>query len=345
MVAATLPGGLVARGARFGSNWRWMKFQLPRLLRGALGGALAVGLIAFVAPNSAHAEEPVPPYLRSLNIWRANVGLPPVTDTPAWSPGLREHSNYLIELGALSHQEDLNRPGATPDGARAGAASVIAAWTYSAVRTESNVIAEWIRAPFHSVHLFEPRWQRTAYGEARQSGRVPLDGAAALDVIRGVGAKVRIDRPITFPGDGTTVPLAEFTSEVPDPLTSCPGYTAPAGLPLLAMFPEPILGASAELRMDGNLIPSCLIDQRYTNPDAPSQEIGRALLKQKNAVIVIPRAPLVAGVTYEATVASSGGVLRWSFRFDPSSGPTAGRTIGIGATRKSAAANSGSAKS
>ena len=310
-----------------------------------LSGALVAGVLAFAAPSASPAQDYAPAFLRSLNAWRANVGLPPVADTPAWSQGLREHSNYLIELGALSHQQDPSRPAATPDGARAGASSVIAAWNYSAVRTESDVIAEWIRAPFHSIHLFEPRWQRTAYGEARQSGRVPLDGAAALDVIRGVGARVRIDRPITFPGDGTTVPLSEFTSEVPDPLTSCPGYTAPSGLPLLALFPEPISGASAELRMDGNLVASCLIDQRYSNPDAPSQEIGRALLKQKNAVIVIPRAPLTPGATYEATVVSSAGVVRWSFRVDPSSTPTAGRTIGIGTTRKAAAANAGSAKS
>ncbi len=312
-----------------------MTFQLPALRRARpLLGAVGLAVVVAFAPVPSRAQETVAPWLRSLNIWRANVGLPAIVENPVWVEGLREHSNYLVELGAVSHQQDPNRPGATAEGAKAGGSSVVIAWSYSAVPTESSVIAEWVRAPFHAVHLFEPRFQRSAYGEARQSGRLPVDGAAALDVLRGVGPKVRIDRPITFPGDGTSVPLTDFTAEVPDPLTSCPGYAAPTGLPLLALFPEPVTSSSAELRVDGVVVPSCLIDQRYVNPDAQAQDLVRGLLRQKNAVVIVPRFPLLPGSTYEASVASSAGILRWGFRVDPAAGPSAGRPITITSARK-----------
>ena len=312
-----------------------MKFQLPALRRARpLLGAVGLAVVVAFAPSSSRAQETAAPWLRSLNTWRANVGLPPITENPEWLQGLREHSNYLVELGAVSHQQDPNRLGATAEGAKAGGSSVVIAWNLSAVSTESSAIAEWVRAPFHALHLFEPRWQRSAYGEARQPGRLPVDGAAALDVLRGVGPKIRVDRPITFPGDATSVPLTDFTSEVPDPLTSCPGYAAPTGLPLLALFPDPVTTTSAELRVDGVVVPSCLIDQRYVNPDSAAQDLARTLLRQKNAVVIVPRFPLLPGSTYEATVVSSAGNLRWSFRVDPAAAPSAGRPVTISAARK-----------
>lgn len=302
-----------------------------RRIRTITIGLTAAAVLAspFALPTPSTAQSATPTWLAGLNAYRANVGLPAVTEAPEWTQSLTEHVNYMMATGTISHGQDPNGPGATAAGAAAAAAAVLTAWTGAQTRSQTDLINEWVKAPFHSVHFFEPRWQRTAYAELRSPGRQPFEGTAALDVIRGVGPRVRPARPITFPGDGTTVPVGDFTSEVPNPLTSCPGYSAPSGVPLMVLYPDPVSGATADLKGDGTTLETCVIDANYSNPDPTGQATGRALLKQKNAIVVMPRLPLRSGVAYTVTVTSSAAPVTWSFKVDPSAGPTAGAPIAL----------------
>lgn len=70
-----------------------------------------------------------------------------------------------------------------------------------------------------------------------------------LDVLRGRDS-ASIGHPVLFPGDGVTTRLRDFTGEHPDPLESCPGFTEPSGLPIIALLPEaPTVGTTATVTL------------------------------------------------------------------------------------------------
>lgn len=275
--------------------------------------ALAVGVLSAIAggPGSAQASEPE--WLGIVNAYRTSTGLPRVAEDETWMTGVTKHAVYLAMTGSMVHGEDPSSPFYTPDGAAAAEKSVLGGWRGS-IRSDRDLIDGWMTAPFHAIHFFEPRLQRIAFASNRGTPGASLDSSAVLDVIHGLGSKVVPDRPVTFPANASTTPLTTFVAETPNPLTSCPGYSAPAGLPLLAMFPSAPGNATAYLTTDGRAVDSCLIDSNYVNPDASAQKTARTLLTQKNAVVLVPRLPLQPGATYTARVATAtAGTVEWSF--------------------------------
>jgi Cysteine-rich secretory protein family len=121
---------------------------------------------------------------------------------------------------------------------------------------------------------------------------------------------------VVWPGDGSAVPLVRFAGvESPDPLTSCPGWTALSGLPLLIHRPKPTEVISATLT-DGNRPGPKLCSLTaltYVNPKPLDQAQGRALLLPGNAIL-LPKAPLVAGHLYRVQVVLADGEhLDWHF--------------------------------
>ena len=90
-----------------------------------------------------------------------------------------------------------------------------------------------MQAPFHAVGILDPALQRVGFGIYQEAGGAMHMGAA-LDVARGVSAvPSTVSFPIAWPAEGMTVPQRMFWGENPNPLTSCPGYAAPAGLPII----------------------------------------------------------------------------------------------------------------
>jgi uncharacterized protein YkwD len=252
-------------------------------------------------------------WLDTLNAYRSNVGLPAVAYDSLLQNGVDLHAKYLAVTGAIAHSEDPANPLFTESGAKAASQSLVGGWA-GRDRTDREVIEDWIIAPFHATHIFEPRLQRAALGVNRNEPGAALNVAAVLNIIGGIGPKTKVSEPIVFPGRGTSIPLTIFRTETPDPLTHCPGFTAPAGLPLMAMFPTMPDNVTASLATGGAPVETCTIDANYNNPDPERQNVGRTLLAQKHMVIVIPRAPLVAGTEYEATVTGGqAGTVKWKF--------------------------------
>jgi uncharacterized protein YkwD len=121
---------------------------------------------------------------------------------------------------------------------------------------------------------------------------------------------------VLWPGDGSAVPLVRFAGvESPDPLTSCPGWTALSGLPLLIHRSKPTEVVSATLT-DGNRPGPkicALTALTYVNPNPVDQAQGRALLQHGDAIL-LPKAPLVAGHLYRVQVVLADGErLDWHF--------------------------------
>jgi hypothetical protein len=153
--------------------------------------------------------------------------------------------------------------------------------------------------------------------------------AAALNVIDGLGSSppASVAFPVMWPANGLTVNLRSYTgSESPDPLASCAGYTAPSGLPIILQLgagnavafggPSPVTQFS--LTEGATPRESCEFDENNyvnaTDPNYPTlQNLGRAVLSTRDAIVIVPRNPLTPGATYTVSVTANSQVYTWSF--------------------------------
>ena len=264
--------------------------------------------------------EPSAQWLERLNFYRASALLPPVVEDSALSGAVRQHTRYMLAHGLVGHSEDRRDAWTTPEGAAAAAASNLAGSTREG-ESDAWAVDLWMQAPFHALGMLDPSLRQVGFGIGYAS-RGRLQTAAGLDVIRGLGAlPAHALYPILWPADGMAVPLTTHVAEYPSPLTSCPGYVAPAGLPVLVQ-----LGSGMDVpRVTGSWIlegetplEHCVFDEgSYRNRDAGQQQLGRRILASRNAIVLIPRAPLKPGSRYRAVVEVNGRLIDWRFAIDP----------------------------
>jgi uncharacterized protein YkwD len=254
--------------------------------------------------------------LAYVNYYRAMALLPGVTEDSAWSGGDQLHARYSVKNDFLAHSEDPGNIYYTPAGAAAAAASnQIGSWDVTA--TDEWAVDTWMTAVFHAAGILDPGLRQVGYGAYRESDG-GLRMAAALDVIRGLGSVPGgISFPVKWPGDGMVVPLRQAYSETPSPLTSCPGYATPSGLPVLLIFgggdPAPLVTGHSFYQA-GTPLEHCVFDgTTYVNQDANLQALGRAILRARNAITLVPRAPLTPGASYTASITVSGIAHQWTF--------------------------------
>jgi len=173
-------------------------------------------------------------------------------------------------------------------------------------------------APFHAVAVLDPALQQVGFGSYREA-----DGgwqmAATMDVARGQGTiPITTTFPIAYPGDGKVSVLKSFEGgEWPDPLESCPGYSAPAGLPIILQIGPGNLTPSvtAHTLMQGAIsLEHCLFDETsYVNSVGSTQTTGRNILNSRDAIVLIPRQPLTPGATYTVSISTNEQTYTWSF--------------------------------
>jgi hypothetical protein len=299
--------------------------------RCVIAALVAVLVFAVAAPAGA-ADDPVDAlpvnatWLQTLNAWRAASGLPAVTENVMWSDGAVKHSKYMVETPDYGHDEDSGGEWATMEGHDAGANGNVAA-SSDATKSDRKFVEQWITAPFHAAGLLDPKLASSGFGAYRRAGATPWPAAATLDVIRGRTAPDPVG-PTLFPGDDSVLPVAQQSyrgGESPDPLSPCAGYagsTVNTGTPLFVLLPQAPTAATltATVEQDNATVDSCAYDETsYTNPDAPSQTLGRDVLAGRHQVVVIPKDPLTPGSHYDVSVsvtyagAMAPTVTSWSF--------------------------------
>ncbi len=281
--------------------------------------AMSLALPGFAAPAGADPDPlaSLPanaPWLETLNAWRAESHVDPVTENTTWSDGDAKHSKYIVETGDFGHDEDNGGPFATPEGTLAGANGNVAA-SSDATKSDRAFIEQWITAPFHAAGMLDAQLATTGFGSYRRAGATPWPAAATLDVIRGrTGTAPTL--ATTFPGYNSVLPVGQqeyHGGESPDPLSGCDGYNdgglISTGVPLFALLPQaPTAGdLSASLTRDGGIpVTSCAYDETsYANADAPSQTLGRAVLAGRHQVIVVPKQPLHPGSVYHVSISET----------------------------------------
>ena len=273
-----------------------------------------------MTPWPTATPDPTPPsgdWLGYVNYYRALAGLPALSENSTWSDGCWLHARYMVKNDYVGHSEDPGNPWYTVEGAEAAASSNVMA-SSSTSATDEGAIDSWMRGPFHAVGILDPALQQTGYGSYREAIGTWQMGAA-LDVLRGLGSvPPSVEFPVRWPGDGVTVPLTAYLGgETPDPLTSCPGYSVPSGLPLIVQIGSggltPNVTAHA-FSQGGTPLEHCVFDEiDYTNPNPSHQSLGRGVLDMRDAIVLIPRQPLTPGATYTASITTNGETYTWSF--------------------------------
>lgn len=285
------------------------------LLRHPSAPVGCVLLSVFAAAVTTRAESGSP-WLDRVNFFRAMAALPPVTENPALSGAVLEHVRYMVSQGEVTHAQKAGDPWATPAGAAAAAASNLAG-SPNPFEPESWAVDMWMQAPFHALGILDPALRSVGFGIHRAPGG-RLQTAAGLDVLRGRGTPpASLIYPVVWPANGWTVPIATHVAEYPSPLTSCGGYQAPTGLPLIVQLgsdERPSRVTASWFAEGTRKLDHCIFDGgSYENRDAPQQRLGRRILAAHNAIVVIPRRPLRPGARYRAVIEVNGRRIDWTF--------------------------------
>ncbi len=257
-------------------------------------------------PPTANAC-PVPGWLARLNYWRATAGLPPLVENGSWSQGDHLHAIYMVKNQLVTHYETPGVPFYTAAGDTAARNSNIEVNSVT-TSTDDKAIDWWMGAPFHAMGMMDPRLTSTGFGAYREV-RSGWEAAFALDVIRGNSFSGGTF-PVYWPGNGMTVPLRSYSgNEFPDPLSACPGYSLPTGLPVFVELGGNVATTVTLHSFTGNGTPlaHCVIDSTH-NPSLAGY------LTSRGGVIVIPRAPLQPGVLYTVTLTVNNAPYTWSFQ-------------------------------
>jgi uncharacterized protein YkwD len=282
-------------------------------------------------------ERPCPPvtvpssgsWLDYLNYYRATACLPPVTEDTDLTDGDHKHAIYMVKNDVLLHDEDPNNPWYTSEGQIAAQQSNLAG-SGDMKTTDLWAIDTWMQAPFHAVGILDPHLFQVGYGSYREADG-NLQMAAALNVIAGTNYTENIKYPVFWPSNGTTIPIRLHWGEYPNPLTSCPGYEVPSGLPLVIQIgPGDITPhvSTTTFTQNGRFLEHCVFDETtYTNPDADQQNLGRTILGTRDAIVLIPKSSLSPGMTYTVSITVNGQTYTWSFNTSDTSQATENRNL------------------
>ncbi len=284
-----------------------------RLAIPVLGALCVAALPAIPAPAGVHiATVPAASsgWLAEFNSWRANAGLPALTENTTWSAGDYNHALYMVKNDLVTHYETAGTPYYTTAGDTAARASNIYVSSSTATSDES-AIDWWMQAPFHALGMMDPRLTSTGFGSYREV-KSGWNMGAAVDVLSGNSFSGG-SYPVYFPGNGTSEPLTTYGgNEFPDPLQACSGYAAPTGLPVFVEVGGNVATTAGPVHsFTGNGVPlaHCVIDSN--SPGVGSNLTGRG------GVIVVPKLPLVAGVKYVVALTVNGVPYTWSFTVGP----------------------------
>ena len=171
--------------------------------------------------------------------------------------------------------------------------------------------------PFHAIPILQPKLKEVGYGAYREADG-GMQMGAGVDVYRGIDILAQMTYPVFYPANGKVLPVEQYSGgETPDPLSPCTGYTTPSGPPVIAQFGDGFtaINLTAHSFRQGNTeLEHCIYTETsYTNADPQQQSMGRSVLGNQDAVVIIPRYPLATGQSYTVQMTVNGQAYSWSF--------------------------------
>ena len=281
-----------------------------------------------VAANSATDSNAIPgksaTWLETLNYYRTASGVPPVTESKAFSAAAKAHAiyvgktpeKYFTGIYANKHKENPDSPYATSIGVTDGAGQI--AWSNSDNAADS--VHQLMGAPIHAIGFLRENLETTGYGISPEDGKDSY--VHTFSTSSGLSEAKR-SKVILFPGDGSTVKLNSFDgNEVPEPRESCAGdWKTFSGLAIIAsLLKAPQKNLKASLTTPDGMIfddPENLCVVSENNFKTTDSDYGAALgpiLSNDNLVIMFPRNPLSYGI-HSAKISQLGQKdITWSFK-------------------------------
>jgi hypothetical protein len=310
------------------SLFGWMIFTGPAAATDSKTAPLSVTPAAYlpvIFRDYVNVSDP----LKRVNFYRALAGpyLPPVGENSSWSTGTNNHARYIVQCdpGTSLDFESPASPCYTSEGDDAARNSLIIGVQLTADFTDTQAVDYWARSPFQMLSILEPELLQSSYGSYREAGP-GYQMAAVLDVRRGLGAiPGSVTFPLMWPGNGKTVTLRSYSGgDYPNPLShpSCSGFNpATAGLPIILQVGNGAATISAlttSFTQGATPLPHCAFGPHdYINANSSDQNLGRALLDARDAIVLIPQNQLAQGAIYNvsvnAAVNGNANNYAWSF--------------------------------
>ena len=259
-----------------------------------------------------------------INLIRSDTNLSLVSENATWSDGCWHHARYMVKNDVIIHDEDSNNPWYSEAGKLAAQNSnLMISSNYNA--SDIEAIDLWLTGPFHGIGILDPQVKQVGFGSYQESTGIWQYGAC-LDVLRGlVGDEPPAGTyPVKWPGASSPMRFLQFSgNESPDPLTSCPGYSAPSGPPIMLQIgsgdQSPTV-SSHSFSSNGTPLEHCIFDEtNYTNPNSSYQSLGRSILNSRDAIVLIPRQVLNPDTKYAVTITVNGVTYSWEIMTSTSS--------------------------
>jgi hypothetical protein len=260
-------------------------------------------------------------WLEGLNAFRTSAGLRPVNENQKLTEGCSKHNRYIVEnydrilktggnIGAAAHDESRDKPMLSPEGLIAAKGSDL--WSGCFPQSVSEALNGWVAGPFHRPSVLSPGLMSAAFDVY-----IDADGCWSKCLRLELKPVPATLKPVLFPPAGAMLSLDFDAGEWPSPLTSCPGYSVPAGLPITMQFGWGGTPKVLEhvIRANGAPVQHCYFDgSTYDNADADQKNFGRQILTGSGELVLLPRDPLLPGVTYSVSVKTDRSSYDWSFK-------------------------------
>ncbi|MGH7947837.1 MAG: CAP domain-containing protein, partial [Candidatus Binataceae bacterium] len=245
------------------------------------------------------------------------------------------------DINPLAQAEAPDNPWFTPQGA-AAARSATVLMGPKVPDDGAVIIDQFMAMPFSAISVLDPQMRAMGagvyceegecaavwafdYGLAKEEFVQIFDdpGGArwnpALGIVPIGQAKLRA--PVQFPPNGGTTHVLTYEgNEVIEALSSCDGYEPPTGAAIVLMVGK---GSSADgvvnvgdhsLSNSKGPLDHCVFDAaNFKTLDQFHQDSGRRGLARLGAVVMIPRAPLIAGERYDVAITADHQPYAWSF--------------------------------
>lgn len=299
--------------------------------------------------------------LARANYYRAAAGLPPIEASPSLSQACQKHSAYLVNnhIGASSatisdgklsdlamqtgtSEESVGNPFYSEEGAAAARYSyVIRGATLPPDATD--IVDQLAALGFTELLFTNPQLDAAGWGQYCYEGgcvgtfslkfglpkekyRQLYDSEQAALFNPALGQmpflRGHLKRAVEMPPSGVILPVTSFGGQShPSPITSCAGYAAPTGVPIMLVVGAPVSGdgpvklSKQAFAEDGTELEACGFDSTtYANPDGSEQREARNVLYEEGAIMLIPKAPLKPGHNYTVSITADGQDYNWSFR-------------------------------